>query len=188
MRERNPERERNNGSCWWEMYQKWSGQALDLRVDQFTCWTRAKNPPNLSSNSAIYEGRIMTTVAVAGNRQKGSCYLPICTAFTVVKTFNCRAWASWAGASRLLPGQETKMAQQEPGIQQAHMLALQGNFIYVNMSSACACMCVWLWVRESACERERKDFLLPWSPNAAGRNRCTVRRVEAKEGWNLPSG
>lgn len=34
------------------------------------------------------------------------------------------------------------MAQQDPGTQQAHMSALQGNLIYVNMSSACACMCV----------------------------------------------
>lgn len=42
----------------------------------------------------------------------------------------------------MLAGQETKMAQQEPGTQQAHMSALQGNLIYVNMSSACACMCV----------------------------------------------
>lgn len=37
-------------------------------------------------------------------------------------------------------GQETKMAQQDPGTQQAHMLALQRNVIYVNMSFPCACM------------------------------------------------
>lgn len=57
----------------------------------------------------------------------------------------------------MLVGQETKMAQQDPGTQQAHMSALQGNLIYVNMSSACACMCVCLPVtlETKRCRKEQ---------------------------------
>lgn len=43
--------------------------------------------------------------------------------------------------SGLFMCQESKMAQQDPGIQQAHMSALQGNLIYVTMSRTCVCVC-----------------------------------------------
>lgn len=41
------------------------------------------------------------------------------------------------------------MSQLDPGIQQAHMLALQGNLIYATLSRICVCVCV---------------CLSPWSP------------------------
>lgn len=53
-RERNPEREKQWVMLVGNVSKLIQGQTLDLRVDQFTCWTRAKNPPNLSSNSAIH--------------------------------------------------------------------------------------------------------------------------------------
>jgi len=37
--------------------------------------------------------------------------------------------------------QKSKMAQQGPGIQRAHMSALQGNVIHVTMSRICMCVC-----------------------------------------------
>lgn len=47
---------------------------------------------------------------------------------------------AFISAGGLFVCQESKMAQQDPGMQQAHMSALQGNLIYVTMSRTCACV------------------------------------------------
>lgn len=148
---------------WEEIFKNWSRVRLQIWGLISSLVDTQKNPPNLQIkisnrpwNTQTYEGRIITILADGGNRHKCFCYLSICTEFIGMKAFNCRAWASWPGASGLLAGQETKMAHQEPGIQQAHMLALQGNLIYVNMSSACVCVWVWVCVRE----RERLPVTL----------------------------
>lgn len=47
---------------------------------------------------------------------------------------------AFISAGGLFACQESKMAQQDPGMQQAHMSALQGNLIYVTMSRTCACV------------------------------------------------
>lgn len=54
MRERNLEREKQWVMLVGNVSKLTQGQTLELRVDQVTCWMRAKNPPNLSSISAIH--------------------------------------------------------------------------------------------------------------------------------------